>query len=63
MYQTVGHRSPERRLDSLIDWGYIAFIARRVAFVATWASLLFGAWGLFIGLGYSLFLSVRLVLP
>ncbi len=63
MYQTVAHRAPKRRLDSVIEWDYIAFVARRVAFVAAWASLVFGAWGLFLGLGYSLFLGVRLILP
>ena len=59
MYQTIEHGAPERRLDSVIDWGYVG---RRVAYLAAWTSLVVGSWGLFIGLGYSLFLGARLAL-
>ncbi len=59
MYQTVEHRAPEHRLDSVIDWGYVG---RRVAYLAAWAFLVVGSWGLFIGLGYSLLLAARLAL-
>ena len=59
MYQTAGHHAPERPLGSVTDWGYVA---RRVAYLAAWTSLVVGSWGLFIGLGYSLFLAARLVL-
>ncbi len=60
MYQTVRHTAPERRLGSVIAWGYIAFIARRVATLATWASLVIGSWGLSTGL-YPAFLGLRLI--
>ncbi len=48
-------------MGSVIAWRYIAFIARRVATLAAWASLVIGSWGLFIGL-YPAFLGLRLIL-
>ena len=60
MYQTVGHPAPERRLGSVIVWGYIALVARRVALLTAWASLVVVSWGLFIGL-YPAFLGLRLI--
>ncbi len=61
MYQTVGHPAPERRLGSVIAWGYIAFIARRGATLAAWAALVIGSWGQSTGL-YPAFLGLRLIL-
>ena len=59
MHQTVGHHAPDRQLGSVTDWGYVG---RRVAYLAAWVALFVGSWGLFLGLGYSLFLGARLVL-